>query len=160
YRTFRLDSFEEALKGKGEPFSIIHIASHGFFGGEPEKTFVLTYETRLNMNKLEDLLKFERAEPVELLTLSACDTAHGDDRAALGLGGVAVKAGARAALASLWPLVDESTELLVPEFYSQLRNSGLSKAQALRNAQLSILRQERYSHPAYWSPFILIGNWL
>jgi len=103
-----------------------------------------------------------REQPIELLTLSVCKTAVGDDRAALGLAGVAValKAGARSALASLWFVDDEATYLTITEFYRQLRQQGLPKAQALQAAQVNMLKQKRYAHPAYWSPFVLIGNWL
>ena len=97
---------------------------------------------------------------MELLTLSACQTAAGDDRAALGLAGVAVKAGARSALATLWFINDRSSAQLVEEFYRQLLDPQISKAQALRRAQLVLLDDRRYRHPSYWSPFLIIGNWL
>ena len=99
-------------------------------------------------------------DPVELLVLSACETAAGDDRAALGLAGVALQAGARSAVATLWFINDESTAAMVSEFYRQLDESQLSKAEALRAAQLYLLDQSHYRHPSYWAPFLLIGNWL
>ncbi|TMH46592.1 MAG: CHAT domain-containing protein [Betaproteobacteria bacterium] len=144
------------------PYSIVHIASHGQFAGEVDKTFVLTYEDRLSMSKLEQFLglsKF-RTEPVELLTLSACETAAGDDRAALGLAGIAIKAGARSALATLWTVNDPASALLVSDFYRALRDPAISKARALQQAQLAALKDPRYRHPNYWSGFLLIGNWL
>jgi CHAT domain-containing protein len=95
-----------------------------------------------------------------LLVLSACQTAVGDEQAALGLAGVAVKAGARSALASLWFVNDAGTSQLMAEFYRQLRKPGVSKAQALQAAQIGTLRDRRYRHPGYWAPFLLIGNWL
>jgi CHAT domain-containing protein len=101
-----------------------------------------------------------RDEPVELLFLSACQTAAGDERAALGLAGVAVKAGARSALASLWHINDQASSLLVSEFYRQLGQAGTTKAEALRRAQQAMQRDLRYRHPGYWSPFLIIGNWL
>jgi CHAT domain-containing protein len=98
---------------------------------------------------------------VDLLVLSACQTAAGDDRAALGLAGVAIKAGARSALATLWFVNDESTSVLVTELYRQFRESpSLSKAQALQAAQVAMLHDRRFRHPCYWSPYLLIGNWL
>lgn len=145
------------------PFSVVHIASHGEFAGDPQNSFLLTYNGRLDMDELEELIKLSRFrdEPVELLTLSACRTAAGDDRAALGLAGVAVKAGARAALATLWFINDQASSLLVSEFYRQLAPTPRpSKAEALRQAQLAIKADPRYRHPAYWSPFLIIGNWL
>ena len=92
--------------------------------------------------------------------LSACQTAVGDERAALGLAGVAVQAGARSAVASLWSISDAATTELISEFYRLLSETDGSKAQALQQAQLSLLAQSRFSHPFYWSALLLIGNWL
>ena len=91
---------------------------------------------------------------------SACRTAVGNERSALGLAGVAVKSGARSAIATLWFVDDEATMKAITEFYRQYQgNPDYSKVQALREAQLSLLEQSRYRHPAYWGPFLLIGNW-
>jgi len=95
-----------------------------------------------------------------LLTLSACETAAGDDRAALGLAGVAIKAGARSALATLWPVDDAATSELVEEFYTQIQDPALSKATALQRAQLKILSNPERAHPIFWAPYLLINNWL
>jgi CHAT domain-containing protein len=92
--------------------------------------------------------------------LSACETAAGDDRAALGLAGVALQAGARTAVATLWFINDQSTADMVSEFYRQLENPNTSKAEALRASQLFLLEQPQFRHPSYWAPFLLIGNWL
>ena len=126
-------------------------------------TFILTYDTKLSLNDLEALIRPSqyRGRPVELLVLSACQTAAGDDRAALGLAGVAIKAGARSALASLWFVNDQSTSALISEVYRQLRQSpSVSKARALQAAQIKLLSDRRYRHPCYWSPYLIIGNWL
>jgi CHAT domain-containing protein len=144
------------------PYQIVHIASHGQFDSDVSKTFLLTYDGKLGMNKLEQILglsKF-RTNAVELLTLSACETAAGDDRAALGLAGVAIKAGARSALASLWTVNDPASAELVSGFYRGLQDPATSKAKALQQAQLGLLKDARYRHPNYWSAFLLIGNWL
>jgi len=159
-RQFTVPNMEKDLEAT--PYSIVHIASHGQFSGDVDKTFVLTYEDRLSMSKLEQFLglsKF-RTEPVELLTLSACETAAGDDRAALGLAGVAIKAGARSAVATLWTVNDPASAMVVSDFYRALRDPGVSKAKALQQAQLAALKDPRYRHPNYWSAFLLIGNWL
>ena len=100
------------------------------------------------------------ALPLTFLMLSACETAVGDDRAALGLAGVALKAGARSAVASLWAINDEATAILVGDFYDPLKNPMLTKAKALQQAQVTILSDQRFMHPAVWSPYLLIGNWL
>jgi CHAT domain-containing protein len=125
-------------------------------------SFLLTFDGKLTMQTLDQLIGLFRfrQEPLELLTLSACQTGVGDDRAALGLAGVALKAGARSALATLWFINDEASATLISEFYRQLRDSGLSKAVALQRAQIKLLNDRIYGHPAYWSPFLLMNNWL
>jgi CHAT domain-containing protein len=157
---FTLSNMEKGLEQT--PYSIVHIASHGQFDSDSEKTFLLTYEGKLSMDKLEQFLSLSkfRTEAVELLTLSACQTAAGDDRAALGLAGVAIKAGARSALATLWTVNDPASALMVSDFYRHLHVTGVSKAKALQQAQLGVLKDIRYRHPNYWSAFLLIGNWL
>jgi CHAT domain-containing protein/tetratricopeptide (TPR) repeat protein len=157
---FNAAGFERAIERR--PYSIVHVASHGEFGSTVGDTFVLTHDSRITLDQLEAQLGSTayRDQPVELLALSACQTASGDDRAALGLGGVAVKAGARSALATLWSVSDRASTILVSAFYERLQKDGMSKAQALRAAQQVLLADKRYRHPAYWAPFLLIGNWL
>jgi len=136
--------------------------SVGQFSDNPEQTFLLTYDGKITMDKLGEFVGIGRFrdKPIELLTLSACQTAAGDDRAALGLAGVAVKSGARSALATLWFVNDQTTSLLISDFYKQLKKPSISKAEALQRAQIKILSDRRYRHPGYWSPYLLIGNWL
>ncbi|NEP62714.1 MAG: CHAT domain-containing protein, partial [Symploca sp. SIO2G7] len=100
------------------------------------------------------------AEPIELLVLSACQTANGDKRAALGLAGLAIRSGARSTLATLWTVNDQSTAETMVEFYRHLSQGDGNRAEALRQAQLSVLKQKQYQHPYYWAPFVLVGNWL
>lgn len=157
---FVVDNLEKALRD--EQFTIVHIASHGRFDSNIGNSFLLTFDGMLSMDRLEQFVghfKF-RDEPLELLTLSACETAAGDDRAALGLAGIAIKAGARSALATLWHVNDPASSLLIAEFYRQLRDPSVSRAMALQHAQMKLLDDFRYQHPGYWSPFILINNWL
>ena len=143
-------------------YSIVHVASHGEFSRAVGDSYVLTFDGRLDMDDFEQYMSMTtfREQPIELLTLSACQTAAGDDRAALGLAGIAVKAGARSALATLWFINDRASAVLVAEFYNQLQNPDHSKVKALQQAQLKLLEDRRYEHPIYWSPFLLIGNWL
>ena len=145
-----------------EPYSIVHIASHGVFGKTAETSFVMAYDDVINIDELERLLKSDKfaKQPVELLTLSACQTAEGDDRAPLGLSGIALKAKVRSALGTLWPVSDEAASLLMAEFYKALSQPGTSKSQALRQAQISLLKQQKLAKPFYWAPFILAGSWL
>jgi len=114
------------------------------------------------MDQLDGFMKLSRfrKDPVELLTLSACQTAAGDERAALGLAGIAVRAGARSALATLWNVSDQAASLLVVAFYQNLNNPAVTKAEALQSAQRMLLGSAQYRHPFYWSPYLLIGSWL
>jgi CHAT domain-containing protein len=152
----------------GQPYNIVHIASHATFGSDAKKTYLLTYDDHLTLDGLEQLIRPKQfggadSRPVELLVLSACQTAAGDDRAALGLGGIAVKSGARSALATLWNVNDESSSLVIPEFYRQLHDHpDISKAQAMRAAQMSLMKNPNPAlrHPSLWAPYLIIGNWL
>ena len=157
---FSSATLEKELQNK--EFSIVHIASHGNFGSDVNNTFLLTYDDKLTMDKLSQyigLFRF-RSEPLELLTLSACETAAGDERAALGLAGVTIRAGARSALATLWHVNDQASSSLVGEFYKHLSSPSVSRAIALKNAQLKLMSDRSYEHPAFWGPFLLINNWL
>ncbi|MBE9041071.1 CHAT domain-containing protein [Oscillatoriales cyanobacterium LEGE 11467] len=145
------------------PSAIVHLATHGQFSSNAEETYLLSWDKLIDINLLNRLLQSRdgRKTAIELLVLSACQTAVGDDRAALGLAGVAVRAGARSTVASLWFVDDKSTAQLMTRFYEELKTSGISKAEALRNAQLSLLDGEnvQFQHPAHWAAFVLVGNW-
>ncbi|MDY6937431.1 MAG: CHAT domain-containing protein [Cyanobacteriota bacterium] len=153
------------LKGpiERQPFPILHLATHGKFSSTAEETFILTWDGKLDAQGLEGLLagrESNRLNPIELLILSACQTASGDRRAALGLAGVAVRSGARSTIASLWRVNDRSTADLMVEFYRSLSQPHTNKAEALRNAQLSLLTDPDTEHPFFWGAFVLAGNWL
>lgn len=142
-------------------YPVVHLATHGQFSSDAEQTFVLAWDKPIKVNELNDLLRTRnQSDAIELLVLSACETATGDKRAALGIAGVAVRAGARSILASLWSVDDESTALLMSQFYEALAKNPTNKATALRQAQLSLLDNPNYAHPMYWSAYILVGNWL
>jgi CHAT domain-containing protein len=158
-KAFTLSNLRSQLQKKSYP--IVHMATHGKFGVDAETTFLVGYDQRISIEQIDNLLRSRGGkQPVELLTLSACQTAAGDNRSALGIAGVAVRAGVESALATLWYINDEATVPLIKEFYRQLRQPNITKAQALRNAQMKMISQINYNHPAVWSPFILIGNWL
>lgn len=159
-RAFQSATLERELRDGR--YGALHIATHGKFSPEVQDSFLLTYDGKLTMQTLDQLVGLfrYRQEPLELLTLSACQTGVGDDRAALGLAGVALKAGARSALATLWFINDEASATLITEFYRQLHEPSLSKAVALQQAQMKLVNDRVYEHPAYWSPFLLLNNWL
>ncbi|BAY73431.1 hypothetical protein NIES23_62590 (plasmid) [Trichormus variabilis NIES-23] len=166
---FTLDLFNQ--KFNDSPFQIVHLATHGQFSSNPQDTFILTAVSDLVSDGKVRLKDFDamfrtrvlnRADAIELLILSACETASGDDRATLGIAGAAVKAGARSAIASLWSLDDESSQKLIEIFYKTITQSQTSRAEALRQAQLALLQAKDglYTHPLYWAAFLLVGNWL
>ena len=144
------------------PFSVVHLATHGQFSSNPNQTYIRAWNESVNINQLKTLLETRQSRPdaIELLVLSACETASGDKRAALGLAGVAVRAGARSTLATLWQVNDSSTAELMTKFYKTLLNPAdtVTKAQALQSAQIELLH--RYTAPFYWAPYVLVGNWL
>ncbi|NJM72328.1 MAG: CHAT domain-containing protein [Scytonema sp. RU_4_4] len=142
-------------------YSVVHIATHGEFSSNAEKTFILTWEQLLKVKDFDTLLRLSNqseSKSIELLVLSACETAAGDKRAALGLAGVAVRAGARSTVATLWSVDDQSTAQLMSQFYQELENTTVTKAEALRRAQLALLKT--YEIPYFWAAYVLIGNWL
>lgn len=144
-------------------FNILHLATHGQFSSRAEDTFVLAADGPINVTQFDTFLRRRdetQSQVIELLVLSACQTAAGDNRATLGLAGAAVRAGARSTLASLWNIGDRSTAILIGEFYRELTNH-VTKAEALRRAQITLLKQyPNYSRPSYWAAFVLLGNWL
>ena len=171
---FNTQFSESAVRDRfdGGAYAIAHFATHGTFESDHRQSFLLTYENVLSLGALEQLLGQEGRPPLDLLMLSACQTAAGDERAALGLAlpldllpllaplglaGVAIQAGARSAVASLWFISDAATAELVATFYDGLLKGGLNKAEALRRAQLQLLQQDRFSAPTYWAPYLLVG---
>ena len=168
-REFTNERLRQALKATTEA-PILHLATHGQYSSKAEETFILTWDDRIDVNELEQLLKIREETPkiipIELLVLSACKTARGDDKAALGIAGIALKSGARSTIGTLWSVSDESTALFIEQIYKQIAlakgNEVISpknKAQILRQAQLELIQSEQFNHPYYWAPFVLVGNW-
>ena len=182
--SFTKDSLRAALRQK---YPLVHIASHFMFrpGNDADSFLLLGGDDELTNKLTVAEIKRLNFEGVELLTLSACETAMGGERASgvevESFGVLAQRQGAGAVMATLWPVADASTPLLMREFY-RLREAapGTTKAEALRQAQLALLsgrikpehaeEQLRgiggtwgtttsFAHPFYWAPFILIGNW-
>lgn len=143
-------------------FSAVHLKTHGIFSSDPEETFIVAYReliTSRDLGRLIQLGRLGEASPIELLVLSACSTAQGDSRAVLGLAGVAVQAGARSVISTLWEAQDLPNTQLMIQFYQQLLNPQVSRAEALRQAQLHLLSQG-YTTPHVWATYVLVGNWL
>ncbi|MEM9217837.1 MAG: CHAT domain-containing protein [Cyanobacteria bacterium P01_F01_bin.150] len=164
-QTFLKDNIQTEIEDT--PFNVVHLATHGNFSSDPEQTFILDWQQPIFAQDMDALLHINNPrraieKPIELLILSACETAAGDSRAALGLAGIAIRAGARSTLATLWQVNDASTAEFMVQFYQELANPNVTKAEALRNVQLSFLKadsQTRFNRPNRWAPFILVGNW-
>jgi CHAT domain-containing protein len=157
---FTLENLRKQLQNNS--FSILHLATHAQFGSHIEDTFILAWNQKIHAQQLAHLLgeKHLQTSPIDLLVLSACQTAKGDSQTTLGLAGVATRSGVRSTLASLWTVNDTSTVRFMDEFYYQLLSKKITKAAALRQAQLHLLQQTEFEHPYYWAPFIIVGNWL
>lgn len=149
----------ETLFSNAANVDFLHLASHGQFSSNPDDTFLLAWGGKFKLSQLQSLIRDRNTKPLDLLVLSACDTAKGDRRALLGLAGTAIQSGARSTVASLWLVNDASQVMLMQEFYTQLKNKK-TKAEALRMAQIKLLTSEKYSSPYYWAGIVLLGSWL
>jgi CHAT domain-containing protein len=157
---FTIDAFKQAAQS--DRYSVVHLASHGVFGGSAESSYILAFDDVLTLDGLQNILKgeqFQRA-PIEVLSLSACETAAGNDRAPLGISGAAMKARAKSVLGTLWPVDDDAAVSVMTRFYTGIAQQGESKARALQQSQVQVLRNPQTAHPFFWAPFSLIGNWL
>lgn len=159
-KDFRYQNIADLLHSN--TYSAIVFATHSQFNQDAHQSYLLSYDGKINLNKLSELIRLNRFHepPIDLLVLSACATAIGDERAALGMAGAALKAGAGSVVASLWLANDASTATLIPTFFAQLKQSQMTKAKALQKAQIALLKTELYQHPFHWAGFLLIGNWL
>ncbi len=143
-------------------FPIVHIATHGEFSSDPDETYILVWGKRVKVRDFDRLLQVNNPDSpqvIELLILSACETAQGNRRAALGLAGVAAQARVRTTLASLWKVNDLATAEFMTKFYEALRD-GATIAQALQQTQIYFLSEPDLRRPYFWAPFVIVGNWL
>ena len=183
-QTFTLNNLRSQRNNR--PYRIIHLATHGEFkSGVPSNSYIQLSDTRLTLDRVREL-GWNQPPKVELLVLSACKTAVGDEGVELGFAGLAVQAGVKSVLASLWYVSDEGTLGLMAEFYHHLKVAPI-KAEALRQAQIAMIKgqvriengrlilsnlnqelelppelaklgNENLSHPYYWSAFTMIGS--
>lgn len=142
-------------------FSAVHLKTHGEFSSDPDETYIVAYKQLLKGQDIANLIETkneQQSNNIELLVLSACQTAAGDNRAVLGLAGIAIRAGARSTLSTLWEARDAPNTELMLKFYDELSKPGMTRAKALHIAQQSLF--ERYPAPNIWGTYILVGNWL
>jgi len=165
---FTQGRIDQAITNTAYP--IVHFATHASFGSRAEDSYLLAYDQKIAFNTLENILSvnLSRQQPVELLTLSACQTAQGTlegdtEQAALGLAGIGLKTGAQSVLATLWSINDKAAAELTSEFYQQLQNPDMTRAKALQAAQLKLIdtQGDKQDPSAWtWAAFVMIGNWL
>ena len=159
-QTFTEQQLEEQINSAA--FDIVHLATHGEFNSDPNETYILAWGKRVRVRDFDRLLQIDNpdsSQAIELLILSACETAQGDRRSALGLAGIAAQARVRTTLASLWKVNDRATAEFMTEFYKNL-SSEITVAKALQQTQLYFLNDPDLRRPYYWSPFVIVGNWL
>jgi CHAT domain-containing protein len=140
---------------------VLHLATHASFNGRSDRSFIVADGEAIPISELRTLVaqNLARGEDLDLLVLSACETAVGDDEASMGLAGAAVQSGASSAIASLWEVSDLGTSELMKGFYARYR-AGETKADALRNAQLALIeRGGEFADPNVWAAFTLLGSW-
>lgn len=163
-RSWVIENFNKAdLVGAltRERVDVLHLATHASFNGRSDRAFIVANGEVILLSELRQILSQNRARggELDLLVLSACETAVGDDEASMGLAGAAVQAGARSAIASLWPVSDAGTAELMKTFYARYRE-GRSKSEALREAQLALIAQGGdLAAPNIWAAFTLLGAW-
>ena len=163
------DQFASTIRLEMNSYGIVHLATHGkFISGTPKDSFIVFGNGE--HATLKDMEKWN-LNNVGLVVLSACETGISDDLRSgvnelgngvevLGLGYQMQRRGAQATLASLWAVNDESTQVLMTQFYQNLQQENVTKAEALKEAQISLIEAEEFAHPYHWGAFILIGNGL
>jgi len=166
---------EEIFIKQSPYYPMIHLSTHAFINQNLPiySSLVFAYNDEIkDVDLLHAYEIFSLDLNCELITLSACETGIGEDAERLGGEGVTglsrafLYAGAKSLVVSLWQVSDESTSILMAEFYKNLKEKGMSKVEALRQAKLSLMKMEKkignrslsYSHPFFWAPFILIGE--
>jgi CHAT domain-containing protein len=163
-RTWVIENFHKADLIQAltrEQVDVLHLATHASFNGRSDRAFIVADGEVILLSELRQILSANRTRggELDLLVLSACETAVGDDEASMGLAGAAVQAGAKSAIASLWPVSDVGTAELMKDFYGLYRG-GESKSAALREAQLAMIKQGgAMADPNVWAAFTLIGAW-
>ena len=142
-----------------QKYDTIHLSTHANFSSDPSRTVVLAWDKPIALSDLKSFLSnsSDSKNIIDLLVLSACETAKGDKRSSLAIAGIAAQSGARTTLASIWSADASATAALMKVFYENLA-SNMSKAEALQNAQQQLQKSDNYKHPYFWAGFNLVGS--
>ena len=151
----------KAIESKFKKHNILHLATHAEFNiGAPDQSFIIFGNgDKIRLNEITDW----QIPNIDLIILSACQTGLGKLGSGveiLGFGYQVQKAGAKQAIASLWKVDDNQTSVLMTAFYAELQKGNVTATEALRRAQVSLIKSKDYNHPYYWSAFFAIGNGL
>ncbi|MEM9767957.1 MAG: CHAT domain-containing protein [Cyanobacteria bacterium P01_D01_bin.71] len=158
--SFTAENIRQQLQ-TGE-FNAIHWKTHGIFSSDPQETYVVAYKEQIEAQAFNDLILLgsqNGVTPLQLVVLSACETAQGDNRAVLGLAGLAARTGTRSVLSTLWVAQDTPNTEFMIRFYEKLSQPGMSVAESVRQAQLALINELGYTTPHIWSNYVLVGNW-
>lgn len=149
---FTVEKLEDNI---ADDYQVVHISTHGQFSSVPEQTFLAAWDGLIDIREMATV--FQSASSIDLLVLSACQTASGDERSSLGMAGIAVQTGARSVIASQWLVDSTGSSVLMDRFYNAM-SQELDTAEALQQAQIELMESTAFSHPFYWAPFVLISG--
>ena len=152
-RDFTIENFQRQIRK--QDYSVLHLATHGYFGGSVESSFILGYDSKITALELENIL-LNSGTLIDLMVLSACETATGNEKSLLGLAGIASRSGVSSVLGSLWQVQDTDQFEKIDRFYSFL---GFDANKAVALQQVQIKQIERFAHPGNWAALVLIGSW-
>ena len=161
-RAFTKERLETEINSSS--YDLVHLATHGQFGSSREDTFLITAKEvegheKADINDLDGLLKSGNSSQIDLLVLSACETAEGDDREVLGIAGIAVQAHARSTLATLWSVDDSYSAKFAKQFYGAWENEKTDHKTQVKALQEAQVKQIKSYSPSDWSPYILVRDW-
>jgi CHAT domain-containing protein len=160
-------SLETVTRPETGSYRILHFATHGLFDSEhPETSAIVLSLVDKQGNPQNGFLRLHNIYnlnlPVELVVLSACNTALGKDIKGEGLIGMTrgfMYAGAARVVASLWKVDDDATAELMKNFYQQMLEEDKRPAAALRAAQVKMWERRQWHAPYYWAAFTFQGEW-
>ncbi|MDJ0747641.1 MAG: CHAT domain-containing protein [Xenococcaceae cyanobacterium MO_167.B27] len=151
---FSSDSFQLNLSTTN--YLVVHVATHGYFGGVAENSLILAYNRSVYALQLKDILSESKGN-INMLVLSACETAIGSELSALGIAGIALRSGVDSVLGTFWAVQDVEQPELIKDFYTNIYVHNLDKAKALQQLQIKQIQEK--THPAFWAAFNLIGDY-
>jgi filamentous hemagglutinin family protein len=154
-------TFENLRQNLKKHYRYLLFATHSRFDHDSNTSYIDTYDQSLSFSEIKDMLEIMSNQgEVDIISLNSCETARGNRNAFLGMAGVALNSGARSVTASLWRIEDHASCLIIKSFYDGIINNNLTKAKAMQHAKLSLIYSKTHSHPEFWGPAVLIGNWL